>query len=434
MTVFDAESTAPCLKVTIPDRTVDEDLLENTAQPKLDEASDDINNTEGSADGEMTEEAHEAMVRTRKLERLRQFREYRANLTDSGRLYCHQLKDIQETLQGRELVDACRKFGSVSSVRASPRSEDPVVSRFDSEAPVTAVQDPLKGHNITQEFRTKMTDWMVEVTTSFKCQPRTYFLAVTLLDKYLIAAHNNGRVLENKDIHMLGVTAMYLASKYEDVFPLHSKVVSEKIAHGAISPKQIIEKEIEFLQLFEFQIDFVTHYDFWQTYTDKLEKQLLHNLQLMATPYVSIEQAKELLSKLNQMTMLLIKMSIQCRDFLQYSPSTIVASALYSSTAFLKHSRQFKSECTDKLINEVRKIIFQIIGDELRQHANFMPTVHYEPASVEWLEERQDLYQRQYCQRFIEQIAMDLVDYYKAFDDWHCGLNQLKKFNRVPFN
>ena len=36
---------------------------------------------------------------------------------------------------------------------------------------------------------------------------------------------------------MAGVTAMYLSSKYEDVMPLHSKVVSEKIAHNAISPK-----------------------------------------------------------------------------------------------------------------------------------------------------------------------------------------------------
>ena len=45
---------------------------------------------------------------------------------------------------------------------------------------------------------------------------------------------------------------MYLASKYEDVFPLHSKIVSEKIAHGAISPLDIVGKEREFLALFEF--------------------------------------------------------------------------------------------------------------------------------------------------------------------------------------
>jgi hypothetical protein len=43
------------------------------------------------------------------------------------------------------------------------------------------------------------------------------------------------------------------------------------------------------------------------------------------------------------------------------------------------------------------------------------------------------MYQNQYTQEFIEQVAMDLVDFFKIFDDWHCGLNQLKKFNQVPF-
>ena len=42
-------------------------------------------------------------------------------------------------------------------------------------------------------------------------------------------------------------------------------------------------------------------------------------------------------------------------------------------------------------------------------------------------------YQNQFCQEFIEQVAMDLVDFYKIFDQWHCGLNQLKKFNPIPF-
>lgn len=60
---------------------------------------------------------------------------------------------------------------------------------------MTAVDDPLEGHNITADFRTKMVDWLVEVCTSFKCCQRTYFLAITILDKYLIAAHKNGMVL-----------------------------------------------------------------------------------------------------------------------------------------------------------------------------------------------------------------------------------------------
>lgn len=72
---------------------------------------------------------------------------------------------------------------------------------------------------------------------------------------------------------------MYLASKYEDVYPLHSKIISEKIAHGAITQKQIIDKEREFLALFQFEVDFITHFDFHQTYTDKIEKQMMHNFE-----------------------------------------------------------------------------------------------------------------------------------------------------------
>ena len=110
---------------------------------------------------------------------LRQFHRTASGLKSSGALYCHQLKDIQETLQSREVIDSCRRFGRING-------------SADVSLPATAVDDPLEGHTITAEFRTKMTDWMIEVCSSFKCQPRTYFLAVTMLDKYLMAARRNG--------------------------------------------------------------------------------------------------------------------------------------------------------------------------------------------------------------------------------------------------
>ena len=44
---------------------------------------------------------------------------------------------------------------------------------------------PLNGHQISDDYRTKMVDWMIEVCTSFSCSDRTWFLAVTLFDRYL---------------------------------------------------------------------------------------------------------------------------------------------------------------------------------------------------------------------------------------------------------
>lgn len=45
---------------------------------------------------------------------------------------------------------------------------------------------------------------------------------------------------------------MYLASKYEDIYPLHSKIVSDKIAHKAFSSIDILKKETDFLNLFDY--------------------------------------------------------------------------------------------------------------------------------------------------------------------------------------
>ena len=120
---------------------------------------------------------------------------------------------------------------------------------------------------------------MIEVCASFKCSQRTWFLSIAILDKYLTACYHNGMILENRDIHKGGVASMYMASKMEDTYPLHSKIVSEKIAHGAISAEEIVRIERDMLVLFDFDMDFVSHYDFCQTYCDKIEKQINHNLK-----------------------------------------------------------------------------------------------------------------------------------------------------------
>lgn len=117
---------------------------------------------------------------------------------------------------------------------------------------------------------------------------------------------------------------------------------------------------------------------------------------------VDEEKARHLLEKLSEMTLLLVKMSVQCRDFLAYSPSTIVTSALYAATAFLKHSNAYTSAATVLFVEEVRANIFMIIEEESRQHELFLPNIHYDKQEVELMNERINLYQRQFTRGFIE--------------------------------
>ena len=244
-----------------------------------------------------------------------------------------------------------------------------------------------------------MTDWMVEVCTSFKCSKRSYFLAVRCFDTYLIIMRRRGVVLANKDVHCVGVAAMYLASKYEDIYPLHSKIVSEKIAHKAISAAEILTKEAEFLTLLEFQVDLVTHHDFHETVTDKLKSKLRD------------EPAFKLVA---DMAMLLVKMALQSIDFSTSSPSIVVTAAFLAAI----NIRQ-KKLGDDDLCKRAKEAVFELAAED--------------QLAVSGSDELTRRYRAQFKAANLSAVAERLEDFFRRFDDWHCGLNQLKRFNKVPY-
>ena len=56
---------------------------------------------------------------------------------------------------------------------------------------------------------------------------------------------------------------MYMASKYEDIYPIHSNIAYEKISHKAVSQKEILNLERELLTTLDFDLDIVTIYDIY---------------------------------------------------------------------------------------------------------------------------------------------------------------------------
>lgn len=82
--------------------------------------------------------------------------------------------------------------------------------------------------SILPHMRARMVDWMVEVLTNFKCDDQTFFIAVSLMDRFF---QNTLVRKEVSDLHIIGVTSMFLASKFEDIVPLRMSQVYEKIAH-----------------------------------------------------------------------------------------------------------------------------------------------------------------------------------------------------------
>ena len=94
----------------------------------------------------------------------------------------------------------------------------------------------LEGHDISMSYRAKMVDWMMEVLSTFKMSDQTVFLAVSLMDRYFKYTDES---LQGSDLHLTGVAAMFLASKYEDIEPLFMRTVVKKVGHSKFTPEEI---------------------------------------------------------------------------------------------------------------------------------------------------------------------------------------------------
>jgi len=92
---------------------------------------------------------------------------------------------------------------------------------------------------------------MIEVLSSFNCTTNTFFVSIDIMDAYLT---NSTRCFETKDIHLVGVTAMLLASKMEEIIPFKVSTVVEKMTHGKMQAKEVVRCEESILKTMEFEL------------------------------------------------------------------------------------------------------------------------------------------------------------------------------------
>lgn len=92
---------------------------------------------------------------------------------------------------------------------------------------------------------------MIEVLSSFECVTNTFFVAVDLMDAYLTWSP---AALEPRSIHLVGITAMLLASKVEEITPFKVCIAVEKMAHGKLTAKEIVSCETDMMQTLDYRV------------------------------------------------------------------------------------------------------------------------------------------------------------------------------------
>lgn len=63
-------------------------------------------------------------------------------------------------------------------------------------------------------MRSILVSWLVEVHLKFKLLPETLYITVALIDKFCSLAK-----VSRSEYQLVGVTAMFIASKFEEIHP-----------------------------------------------------------------------------------------------------------------------------------------------------------------------------------------------------------------------
>merc|ERR1712002_1315895 len=67
----------------------------------------------------------------------------------------------------------------------------------------------------TEKMRTVLLDWLVDVQQQFKLLQETLYLTISIIDRFL---HKEGAKISRDKLQLVGVTAMLIASKIEEIY------------------------------------------------------------------------------------------------------------------------------------------------------------------------------------------------------------------------
>ncbi|PLB55140.1 G2/mitotic-specific cyclin-B [Aspergillus steynii IBT 23096] len=158
------------------------------------------------------------------------------------------------------------------------------------------------------KMRGILVDWLIEVHTRFRLLPETLFLAVNLIDRFLSA-----EVVALDRLQLVGVAAMFIASKYEEVLSPHVANFSH-VADETFSDKEILDAERHILATLEYNMSFPNPMNFLR----RISKADNYDIQTRT------------LGKY------LMEISLLDHRFMQYRQSHVSAAAMYLARLILE--------------------------------------------------------------------------------------------------
>ncbi len=144
-------------------------------------------------------------------------------------------------------------------------------------------------------------DWLIEVHTRFHLLPETLFLTINIIDRFL-----SKKVVQLDRLQLVGVTAMFIASKYEEVLAPH--VANFKhVADDGFTEEEILSAERFILGTLNYDLSYPNPMNFLR----RISKADNYDIQTRTIGKY------------------LMEISLLDHRFMAYRPSHVAAAAMY---------------------------------------------------------------------------------------------------------
>lgn len=144
-------------------------------------------------------------------------------------------------------------------------------------------------------------DWLIEVHTRFHLLPETLFLTINIIDRFL-----SKKVVQLDRLQLVGIAAMFIASKYEEVLSPH--VANFKhVADDGFTEEEILSAERFILGILNFDLSYPNPMNFLR----RISKADNYDIQTRT------------------IAKYLMEISLLDHRFMAYRPSHVAAAAIY---------------------------------------------------------------------------------------------------------
>ncbi|CAD8105507.1 unnamed protein product [Paramecium primaurelia] len=207
--------------------------------------------------------------------------------------------------------------------------------------------ESLKKHKIDECKRHNLLCWMGYVMGSYEsASNETYFLAISILDKFL---QQTNFVLTNQELLAIGICCISLASKCKDVFPLTSQQLIE-LSSDKMDELMLTKCQFNILQTLQYQVEVPNYF--------KIFDYIMRDLEYRYYKYISSDIIQNSLVSIKlkaiyKCSLLLLKFVSQYYDSTIFHQSAISYGSIFYT---IKRMELLQLSIPNDLINVLQQI------------------------------------------------------------------------------